>query len=156
VAKKTDKSVKDLAKKVKKLRKENERLAEELEKIREDQAESRREILALLEERLPAPDEPREESVEGEPRDAEVAGVDEGDLSEEDAGGSTETLVAASVMPSPEVEDRAPDAVGEESPEVTDAAKRRALELGVDPSGVRGTGSGGRVLVKDVEAAAKR
>jgi pyruvate/2-oxoglutarate dehydrogenase complex dihydrolipoamide acyltransferase (E2) component len=44
---------------------------------------------------------------------------------------------------------------GEEKSEVvTEAAERRAGELGVDLSSVKGTGSGGRVLVKDVEAAA--
>jgi pyruvate/2-oxoglutarate dehydrogenase complex dihydrolipoamide acyltransferase (E2) component len=43
---------------------------------------------------------------------------------------------------------------GEEGPEVTEAAERRARDLGVDLSSVKGTGSGGRVLVKDVEAAA--
>ncbi len=41
-----------------------------------------------------------------------------------------------------------------EGPEVTEAAERRAKELGVDPSSMKGTGSGGRVLVKDVEDAA--
>jgi pyruvate/2-oxoglutarate dehydrogenase complex dihydrolipoamide acyltransferase (E2) component len=51
-------------------------------------------------------------------------------------------------------EDPSPDGETEEQPEVTEAAERRAKELGVDPSGVKGTGSSGRVLVKDVEAAA--
>ena len=37
----------------------------------------------------------------------------------------------------------------------TDAAKRKARELGVRLSDVEGTGSEGRVLVKDVEKAAK-
>jgi pyruvate/2-oxoglutarate dehydrogenase complex dihydrolipoamide acyltransferase (E2) component len=40
--------------------------------------------------------------------------------------------------------------------EATDAARKRAGELGVDLSGVEGTGSGGRVLVKDVIEAAGR
>ena len=52
-------------------------------------------------------------------------------------------------------EDHSPDGEVEEGPEVTEAAERRAKELGVDPSGVKGTGSGGRVLVKDVESAAE-
>lgn len=49
-------------------------------------------------------------------------------------------------------EDTSPD--GEAGPEVTEAAERRAKELGVDLSDIKGTGSGGRILVKDVEAAA--
>ena len=51
-------------------------------------------------------------------------------------------------------EGHSPDGEAEEGPEVTEAAQRRAKELGVDLSSVKGTGSGGRVLVKDVEAAA--
>ena len=39
--------------------------------------------------------------------------------------------------------------------EATLAAERRAGELGVDLSQVRGTGSGGRITVKDVQSAAK-
>ncbi len=54
----------------------------------------------------------------------------------------------------PTQEDRSPDGESADEPEVTQAAQRRAKELGVDLSGVRGTGSGGRVLVKDVEASA--
>ncbi len=42
----------------------------------------------------------------------------------------------------------------DEGPEVTKAAERRAKDLDVDLSGIKGTGSGGRVLVKDVEAVA--
>lgn len=38
--------------------------------------------------------------------------------------------------------------------EVTEAAERRAGELGVDLDEVKGTGSGGRVVVSDVEEAA--
>ena len=37
---------------------------------------------------------------------------------------------------------------------MTDAARRRAEELGVDTSGIQGMGSRGRVLVSDVERAA--
>lgn len=39
--------------------------------------------------------------------------------------------------------------------EVTEAAERRAGELGVDLDEVEGTGSGGRVVVSDVEKAAE-
>jgi pyruvate/2-oxoglutarate dehydrogenase complex dihydrolipoamide acyltransferase (E2) component len=41
-----------------------------------------------------------------------------------------------------------------EGPAATNAARKRAGELGVDISGVEGTGSGGRVLVRDVLEAA--
>jgi pyruvate/2-oxoglutarate dehydrogenase complex dihydrolipoamide acyltransferase (E2) component len=43
----------------------------------------------------------------------------------------------------------------EEEQDATEAAKRRAKELGVDLSDVKGTGSGGRILVKDVGVAAE-
>ncbi len=43
---------------------------------------------------------------------------------------------------------------GDEEPEATEAAARRAGELGIDLSSANGTGAGGRILVKDVEAAA--
>jgi pyruvate/2-oxoglutarate dehydrogenase complex dihydrolipoamide acyltransferase (E2) component len=39
--------------------------------------------------------------------------------------------------------------------QATPAAERRAEELGVDLSQVRGTGSGGRIIVKDVQQAAR-
>jgi pyruvate/2-oxoglutarate dehydrogenase complex dihydrolipoamide acyltransferase (E2) component len=39
--------------------------------------------------------------------------------------------------------------------EATEAARRRANETGVKLSRVKGTGSGGRILVKDVERAAR-
>jgi pyruvate/2-oxoglutarate dehydrogenase complex dihydrolipoamide acyltransferase (E2) component len=44
---------------------------------------------------------------------------------------------------------------GDERPEVTVVAERRAGELGIDLSEVQGTGSRGRILVTDVEAAAE-
>lgn len=39
--------------------------------------------------------------------------------------------------------------------EATDAARRKADELGVDLSGIRGSGPGGRIVVKDVREAAE-
>ena len=39
--------------------------------------------------------------------------------------------------------------------EATDAARRKAEELGVDLSSVEGTGQGGRVLLRDVQKAAR-
>lgn len=38
----------------------------------------------------------------------------------------------------------------------TEAAKRKAQELGVDLSGVEGTGPGGRITIKDVQGAANQ
>ena len=40
-------------------------------------------------------------------------------------------------------------------PEATEAARNRAKELGVDLSGLKGTGSGGRIIVRDVVKAAR-
>ena len=40
--------------------------------------------------------------------------------------------------------------------DATDAARRKADELGVKLSRLNGTGSGGRVLAKDAEKAAKQ
>jgi pyruvate/2-oxoglutarate dehydrogenase complex dihydrolipoamide acyltransferase (E2) component len=40
-------------------------------------------------------------------------------------------------------------------PGATDAARKKSGELGVDLSGIEGTGSGGRIIVRDVEKAAK-
>jgi pyruvate/2-oxoglutarate dehydrogenase complex dihydrolipoamide acyltransferase (E2) component len=141
VAKKTDKAVKDLAKEIKKLRKENEKLAKSLEKTYEDQAAAHRELRNLIEERLTV-------------GDTGTADAEDHSQHDEDGGFVTaETAEAgedqeAPAAPTDEAQDH------EEGPEVTDAAKRRAEELGVDPTSVKGTGSGGRVLVKDVEAAA--
>jgi len=138
VAKKTDRAVKDLAKELKKLRKENEKLAKTLEKARKDQAEYNRKVLALLEERPSVPD----------------AGAHEAeDHPEHDENGGFVTAESAGDSDVPEASAEAQQNDHQE-PEVTDAAKRRAEELGVDPTSVEGTGSGGRVLVKDVEAAA--
>lgn len=44
---------------------------------------------------------------------------------------------------------------GAGEPDATDAARRKAEELGVDLSQVEGTGSGGRILVRDVNKAAR-
>ena len=40
-------------------------------------------------------------------------------------------------------------------PEATKAARKRAEEVGVDLSGLEGTGSGGRIIVRDVARAAR-
>ena len=53
--------------------------------------------------------------------------------------------------------ERAEDQGAEDTAEVmaTDAARRKAEELGVDLSRIEGTGAGGRVLVRDVQKAAR-
>jgi pyruvate/2-oxoglutarate dehydrogenase complex dihydrolipoamide acyltransferase (E2) component len=139
VAKKTDKALNELAKELKKLRKENEKLAKAVGTMREDHAEYSRKVLALIEERLDA-------------RDSD-AGETEDHPHDENGGFVTAETAADGDGDVPEASADAQQDRGEE-PEVTEAAKRRADELGVDPSEVKGTGSGGRVLVKDVEAAA--
>ena len=139
MAKKSDKALQDLAKELKKLRKENEKLAKAVGTMREDQAEYHRKVLDLIEERLSAPD----------------SGADDTEDHSHDENGGFVTAETAEAGDGdvPEASAEAQQDHGEE-PEVTEAAKRRAKELGVDPTTVEGTGSGGRVLVKDVEAAA--
>ncbi len=143
MAKKKDKAVKDLAKDVKKLRKENEKLAKSLEKTREDQDKSNRKLRKLIEKRLSVADTAPDVTEDPTGRDE-----------------TTEEPQAVETVTEAGEDQEAPEASAdgtqdqEEGPEVTDAAQRRADELGVDPTGVEGTGSGGRVLVKDVEAAA--
>jgi pyruvate/2-oxoglutarate dehydrogenase complex dihydrolipoamide acyltransferase (E2) component len=44
---------------------------------------------------------------------------------------------------------------GAEEPKATDAARRKAAELGVDLAQIEGTGAGGRVLITDVKKAAR-
>jgi pyruvate/2-oxoglutarate dehydrogenase complex dihydrolipoamide acyltransferase (E2) component len=46
------------------------------------------------------------------------------------------------------------DAEHPEEPEATEAAARKARKLGVDLSGLEGTGAGGRIVVRDVTRAA--
>jgi pyruvate/2-oxoglutarate dehydrogenase complex dihydrolipoamide acyltransferase (E2) component len=46
------------------------------------------------------------------------------------------------------------DAEDTEEPEATEAARLKAAELGVDLSNLEGTGSGGRIILKDVTRAA--
>ena len=139
MAKKSDKALQDLAKELKKLRKENEKLAKAVGTMREDQAEYHRKVLDLIEERLSAPDP--------------GAGETEDHSHDENGGFVTAETAEAGDGDVPEASAEAQHDHAEE-PEVTDAAKRRAKELGVDPTTVEGTDSGGRVLVKDVEAAA--
>ena len=64
-----------------------------------------------------------------------------GDAPEQGAGGGAED---------PETEDE-----GASEPKATDAARRKAEELGIDLSRVEGTGAGGRILVGDVRRAAE-
>ena len=112
---------------LKELAKEVKKLRKDNEKLGKNLEESHREILSLLDERLAVREEiPTDHTGDGRP----------GELISEDSENRTE-----------ETEE-------DQAPEVTEAAERRAKELGVDPATVKGTGSGGRVLVKDVEAAA--
>jgi pyruvate/2-oxoglutarate dehydrogenase complex dihydrolipoamide acyltransferase (E2) component len=46
------------------------------------------------------------------------------------------------------------DAKHTEEPQATNAATRKARELGVDLSGIQGTGAGGRIVVRDVTRSA--
>ena len=80
--------------------------------------------------------------------------------SEETAGGSERALEGAagtvgdvSEQETDEVQEAEKEDAGE--PDATDAARRKAEELGIDLSQVEGTGSGGRILLRDVKKAAE-
>jgi len=45
---------------------------------------------------------------------------------------------------------------GQEEPNATEAARKRAEQLGVDLSQVQGSGAGGRIIIKDVQGAANQ
>lgn len=114
----------------KKLRKAIKRLSKELDEAREEN----RELVEGLAERVTEALERQAEANQALTETLES-------YLEGQGGDETETAPQ-------EDEDR------HEEPEVTEAAERKARELGVDLDDVKGTGSGGRILVKDVEAAA--
>lgn len=91
----------------------------------------------ILEDLLRTPGE----TAGGAGRALEAAAGPTGAAPEQGAGGGAED---------PATED---EYTGE--PHATDAARRKAEELGMDVSQVEGSGAGGRVLVRDVKAAAK-
>ena len=82
--------------------------------------------------------------------------------SAETAGGSERALegAAGTIGDTPErgadedTEDRETGTEDAVTPAATDAARRKADELGIDLSQVEGTGSGGRILLRDVKKAA--
>jgi e3 binding domain len=49
-----------------------------------------------------------------------------------------------------------PQTESADEPDATDAARRKAEEMGLDLSQVEGTGAGGRILLRDVKQAAKK
>jgi pyruvate/2-oxoglutarate dehydrogenase complex dihydrolipoamide acyltransferase (E2) component len=70
----------------------------------------------------------------------------------EDFTVDTEVADETDDVPAPQPDEDAEDR-GE--PDATEAARNKARELGVELSGLEGTGSGGRILVRDVVKAAR-
>lgn len=68
---------------------------------------------------------------------------------------TTETDDALTPPAQEEAESPQEDAKNLVEPEATEAAVRRARELGVDLSNLQGTGAGGRIVVRDVTRAAE-
>ena len=136
MGKKMRKAIKRLAKDLEEAREENreliEGLAERVTEALEQQAESNRALIEALEDRL-STSEGSKSSLEPDGEDLSLQKEEEPDSPEEGLGESD---------------------AQEEEPEVTETAERKAGELGVDLADVKGTGSGGRILVTDVEAAA--
>jgi pyruvate/2-oxoglutarate dehydrogenase complex dihydrolipoamide acyltransferase (E2) component len=84
-------------------------------------------------------------------------------IAEETAGTGERVLegAAGAIGDAPE-EDTAQDSVSSQAekasadePDATDAARRKAEEMGLDLSQVEGTGAGGRILLRDVKQAAR-
>jgi hypothetical protein len=84
-------------------------------------------------------------------------------ISKETAGSGERALegAAGAIGEVPE-EDTAEDSVSSQAekartdePDATDAARRKAEEMGLDLSQVEGTGAGGRILLRDVKQAAR-
>ena len=85
-------------------------------------------------------------------------------IAEETAGTGERALegAAGAIGEAPE-EDTAQESVSPQSakastgePDATEAARRKAEEMGLDLSQVEGTGAGGRILLRDVKQAAKK
>src|SRR5215212_3047354 len=76
-----------------------------------------------------------------------------------ETGGAQEDTTVDTAVVDETGDDLAPQAGGDveepAEPEATEAARNKARELGVDLSGLEGTGSGGRILVRDVVEAAR-
>ncbi len=83
--------------------------------------------------------------------DPQSRGQDRGPLEIEGSAGGPEEARGA---PEPEASAETDVETGGEV-DATEAARRKAEQLGVDLSLVEGTGSGGRVLVRDVQGAAR-
>ena len=79
------------------------------------------------------------------------AGADDGGGGGGGAPYDEGAAVAAGLAPSPEAQEQAPQSQG---PKATPAVRRVARELGVDLTGIDGSGPGGRILEDDVRAEA--
>jgi len=78
-------------------------------------------------------------------RQAQELGMD---LTEIEGTGTDGRIIVSDVVEAAETMEDGTS--GEEEPKASEAAKRRAEEMGIDLSQVEGTGSGGQVTVKDV------
>ena len=82
-------------------------------------------------------------------------------IAEETAGTGERVLegAAGAIGEVPEEETRensgGPQTESADEPDATDAARRKAEEMGLDLSQVEGTGAGGRILLRDVKQAAR-
>jgi pyruvate/2-oxoglutarate dehydrogenase complex dihydrolipoamide acyltransferase (E2) component len=93
------------------------------------------------------------EATDAARREARELGVD---LTEVEGTGSEGRITVDDVKKFAEsMEEKAGEEEAEEEPKASDAARRKAEELGVDLSQVEGTGSGGLVTVKDVASLAE-
>lgn len=173
-AEKQAKDVKKLRKTVEDLGEQNEKLAKSVEKLRKSQEKSREEfenIVRDLESRIEASPDGDSDTGSGVAIGADGAIVSGGEGADESSEGVSDTpaisaddeigvgggepIEESSEAPTVSADDgiSSPDAP-KASVKATESAKRKADELGVDLTGVKGTGSRDRITVGDVEKAA--
>ena len=93
------------------------------------------------------------EATDAARREARELGID---LTEVEGTGSEGRITVDDVKKFAEsIEEKAGEEEAEEAPKASDAARRKADDLGVDLSQVEGTGSGGQIIVKDVTSVAE-
>jgi pyruvate/2-oxoglutarate dehydrogenase complex dihydrolipoamide acyltransferase (E2) component len=158
--KKADKQAKDvkkLRKTVEELQSQNEDLAKTVKKLRKSQEKSREELENIVRDLEARIESPGVETPVEDDAPSVTVGADGSIVSGDDEiGGDGGGIEVSSDTPTVSADDGISSGAPKASAKATESAKRKAEELGVDLSGVEGTGSRNRVTVADVEKAARK